>query len=112
MKTRPLLLLPLGIIACACVCGGGEILSAQEPAPSSQAAQTAQPAQPLQKKTTAGQSQNAPILVAGTEFMILDPVPVKPKEAGGKNRLPLSLVVLAWVVAMVLWQVYFNRKAQ
>jgi len=57
-------------------------------------------------------SQNAPVLVAGTEFLILDP-PAKPsKTESQKKRLPVIVVILFWVFAMFLWQVYFNRKAR
>ena len=56
-------------------------------------------------------AQNAPILVGGTDQLILlEPPVLKNKAAEGKKRLPMFVVVLLWVIAMVLWQVYFNRK--
>ena len=109
MKTRFLLPLLFCIAVCVCMSGAEIRLLAQE---TPVAVGSTQSVPQVQKKSASGQPQNAPVLVAGTQFMILDPVPVKPKEGGGKNRLPVSLVVLAWVLAMVLWQVYFNRKAQ
>ena len=106
MKTRFLLPFLFCIAGYLCVCVGKTQLRAQE------SPIVGGTVQQVQKKFAPSQPENAPVLVAGTQFMILDPVPAKPKEGGGRNRLPVSLVVLAWVLAMVLWQVYFNRKAQ
>ena len=53
--------------------------------------------------------------MTGTEFLILDP-PAKTTKAtkteNSKKRLPVVVVILFWVFAMFLWQVYFNRKAK
>jgi hypothetical protein len=72
-------------------------------------AQDAPPTRRLKAPLSAAQ-QNAPILVAGSEFLILDP-PAKPaRSEKPKPRLPVIVVVLFWIFAMFLWQVYFNRK--
>lgn len=52
-----------------------------------------------------------PIMVGGTEFFILDPLPQKKVERPQK-RVSAFVVVLAWIGAMLLWQVYFNRKGR
>lgn len=73
-------------------------------------AQGEQPARSFTQAVPA--APNAPILVAGSEFFILDP-PAKPsKTESPKKRLPVIVVILFWVFAMFLWQVYFNRKAR
>jgi hypothetical protein len=56
--------------------------------------------------------QPQPVLVAGTEFMILDTPPSKPSKESNQLRLPIMVVVLFWIVAMFLWQIYFNKKNQ
>lgn len=72
-------------------------------------AQGDQPARRLTQASAA--AQNAPILVAGTEFLILDPPTKTSKTESPKKRLPVVVVILFWIFAMFLWQVYFNRKA-
>ena len=57
--------------------------------------------------------QAAPILVGGTDQIILLEQPVaKSKTTESKKRLPMFVVVLLWIVAMVIWQAYFNRKSR
>ena len=57
--------------------------------------------------------QAVPILVAGTDQLILLEQPVsKSKASESKKRLPMFVVVLLWIAAMLLWQVYFNRKSR
>ena len=75
---------------------------------SSLAAQDEQP--PRRLKSTLSEPQSAPILVAGSEFLILDPPVKTAKSEKPKARLPVMVVVLFWIFAMFLWQVYFNRK--
>ncbi len=93
MKTRTLPLLPLVMACVGCVFATGA--PAQEAAP---------------KRVGAAPVQTVPVLVGGSEFLLMEVPVAKPAGTEGKKRLPLSIVVLLWVVAMVLWQIYFNRK--
>jgi hypothetical protein len=55
-------------------------------------------------------TQTQPMLVSGTEFVIVEvPVPKKMVEPPQK-KMPIVIVVFFWIVAMFLWQVYLNRK--
>ena len=63
---------------------------------------------PVKRITAASQPQ--PVLVGGTEFIILDSPPSKPIKEANQLRLPIMIVVLFWIGAMFLWQIYFNKK--
>lgn len=65
----------------------------------------------VQKKEVLKTLPVEPIMVGGTEFLILDPLPQKKVERAQK-RVSAFVVVLAWIGAMLLWQVYFNRKSR
>lgn len=69
---------------------------------------SAQEDRPVRRITAPAQPQ--PVLVAGTEFMILDTPPNNPTKEAPQLRLPIMIVVLFWIVAMFVWQLYFNRK--
>jgi len=73
-------------------------------------AQGEQPARRLSQAVPA--VQNIPVLVAGTEFLILDPPAKTSKIESPKKRLPVLVVILFWIFAMFLWQIYFNRKSR
>ena len=73
-------------------------------------AQGEQPARRLSQAVPA--VQNIPVLVAGTEFLILDPPAKTSKIESQKKRLPVLVVILFWIFAMFLWQIYFNRKSR
>ena len=91
MKRR---LLPILVLA-AGICGDHP-LGAQEAA---------------QKKEVLTALPSEPIVVGGTEFLILDPLPQKKEKAERpQKRVSAFVVVLAWIGAMLLWQMYFNRK--
>jgi len=68
----------------------------------------AQETKPSRTPSAAGLSQ--PILVAGTEFMIIEAPAQKGPSEKPRQRLPIVVVIFLWIVAMFLWQLYFNRK--
>ena len=61
-------------------------------------------------RTTSTPVQTQPVLVSGSEFIIVE-VP-SPKKTSDKARpkMPIVVVIFLWIVAMFLWQLYFNRK--
>jgi hypothetical protein len=50
------------------------------------------------------------LVVSGSEFFIVDIPPTKEKSGLPKKKLPIVVVVVFWIVAMFLWQLYFNYK--
>lgn len=68
----------------------------------------AQESKPSRRPPAAAPVQ--PILVAGTEFMIIEAPSPKGANERPKQRMPIVVVIFLWIVAMFLWQLYFNRK--
>lgn len=54
--------------------------------------------------------QSQPVLVAGTEFIIIEVPTPKGEIEKSRKKVPIVVVVFFWILAMFLWQLYFNRK--
>lgn len=50
------------------------------------------------------------LVISGSEFFILDAPPPKERNERPQKKLPIVVVVVFWIIAMFLWQLYFNYK--